>query len=108
MMPYRSKEDDREWHKNYMRLKRSVTPPLLHPVTPNLETKLSEAGLTVGKDGLLDLTGSIVSPLKEETNSRVPIYNRRIHKPGDRVIKDGQEVIVPVLDGEGNSIPEFI
>ena len=47
------------------------------------------------------------SPLKEESNSRLPVYNKRIHKAGDRVIKDGVEVVVPLLDRDGNEIPEM-
>jgi len=57
-------------------------PNNVQPVRPDLETKLSKVGLTIGKDGLLGLTGSTEEAPKEESNSRLPLYNRKIHKPG--------------------------
>lgn len=73
----------------------------------NLVTKLEKVGLNIGSDGMVDLTQSTIRPLGEGTSTRIPLYNKRIHKPGDRVIKNGQETIVPELDGEGSIIHEY-
>ena len=35
----------------------------------------------------------------------IPCYNPRVHRPGDRVLFKGHEVIVPEVDAEGNIIP---
>lgn len=41
----------------------------------------------------------------------IPIYNKDIHKAGDKVlIKQGKvlvEAIVPEIDAEGNKVPEY-
>ena len=46
------------------------------------------------------------SPMKNPSSMILPVYNRRIHKAGDRVHMPGSniEVIVPELDGDGNQI----
>lgn len=76
------------------------------PDKTDLEAKLAKVGLKVGSNGILDAAGLTRSPLEKESNARVPRYNKKIHKPGDRVIKDGVETIVPVMDAEGNTIYE--
>jgi len=80
-MPYKSKEADRGWHRNYMKGKRLVTPNLVTPefvtpefVTPKLDPeakqkKLAELRELISKT---DAPQSIPCPLKEESNSRIP------------------------------------
>ena len=117
------KDYQRSYMKDYMRNRRLVKTPLLRPVKTPLrptvktqdktdrEAKLEKAGLTVGKNGLLDLTGSTRRPLQEESNSRIPVYNPAIHKAGDRVLvqrgKRMVETIIPVLDAGGQAVPEY-
>ena len=36
----------------------------------------------------------------------IPRYDPRIHKAGDRVRMNGQVVVIPELDAEGNPIPD--
>ncbi len=53
-----------------------------------------------------DALQSISSPIEEESNT-IPRYNSKVHKQGDRVIKDGKEVIVQEVDASGEIIPEY-
>ena len=47
------------------------------------------------------------SPSKEESNSRIPLYNQETSQVGDRVqMPDGQVLTVPERDSEGSPIPE--
>ena len=93
-------------NRDRMRVARAtqVQPEIVQPVTPKQE-KLAELRQIIANPIALKS-----SPVKEE--SKLPWYNPRIHKAGDRVRMRGPtgklvEVTVPELDGEGNTIPEF-
>ena len=51
------------------------------------------------------------SPLKEESNSKAPLYNPKTSQPGDLVRKwvGGRWVIVEakLVDADGNEVPEY-
>jgi len=81
----------------------------VQPIQPDLKAKLEKVGLKVGVDGILDATGLTRSPLKQAGNSNPPLYNKHIHKQGDRVRMAGSniEVIVPELDAEGNPVSDY-
>ncbi len=52
-----------------------------------------------------DALKSKSSPLKEQSNSRIPLYNYTVHGPGDKVrMPDGQVVVIPDLDADGYPI----
>ena len=68
----------------------------VQPETPNVQPKD-------------DALQSTTSPVKEEANTILPLYNRHKHKQGDKVRMAGPvgkiiEVTVPELDAEGNPI----
>jgi len=61
-----------------------------------------------------DALQSTRSPLKEESNTRLPRmteYNRNQFKPGDKVLilrgKQWLEYLVPDVDGSGQEIPDY-
>ena len=91
-MPFKSKNKDREWHRETMRRRRSVTPKLLHPVTP-IQGLVMKGNIIMGVQPKLPI---------------VPLYNPSIHKPGDKVrmlspFKNKLiEVVIPELDADGN------
>lgn len=35
----------------------------------------------------------------------IPIYNPRLHRPGDTVRINGKVIVIPELDGDGQPIP---
>ena len=51
-----------------------------------------------------------VKPVNRSVNNSPPIYNKEIHKAGDRVlVRQGEslvEGIVPDLDADGRNIPD--
>ena len=118
-----------DYQREYMRKRRSNTgsnsvsskpfPPPLELDGSNkgltgsskddLKAKLSKVGLNIGKDGVLDPTGLTRSPIETVTSSKPPVYNKRIHKAGDRVRMPGTNIVtvVPELDGEGNQVHEM-
>ena len=77
---------------------------LVQPTTPKRE-KIAEL------QGLIGALQSKSSPLEEELRNNIPVYNPRVHKAGDEVRKfvNGRwkEVIVPQLDAENNTVPEY-
>lgn len=123
-----------DYQREYMKRKRSnavldppVRPTVLDPLgpvrpatvntkpVPNQEKLAKLRHLIANPDALQ----SARSPVKEEANTILPMYNprcsrgnKRIHKPGDRVRMAGPtgkiiEVIVPELDEEGNPVPDM-
>ena len=98
-------------NRERMREKRAtqVQPKAVQPDEPTLETKLSKAGLKVGKGGKLDLTGLTTRPLKEDVNGNVPMYDRTVHVPGDKVMvkRAGRLIETTVPDADGQVIPDM-
>ena len=109
------KNYQKEYMRDYMRTHRSKqsvktqeTPlrpdlkggeaPLNQSLTPKQETLARLRQMT-------DALQSESSPLKTESNTRIPLYNYAIHGPGDRVrMPDGQVVMIPELDADGSPI----
>ena len=74
-MPYKNKEAIKAWHRNYMRLKRIVTPiENVTPSTPAGVTKY-ESPVTPNRDLLHPVTPSLVTPDKK-TRAVLPDNDR--------------------------------
>lgn len=62
---------------------------------------------------LRQLIESKSSPVEEETNSKLPLYNPQIHGPSDRVLikspyrKKLVEIVIPELDAGGQPITDY-
>ena len=70
-----------------------------------------EAGLVLEGNHTSQALQSKSSPVKTESNSRLPLYNPAIHGAGDRVlVRPGKkliEITIPEIDADGRSMPEF-
>jgi len=111
-MPYKDKALQRETTKNRVRRYRALHKGVTGSNKTDLEAKLEKVGLNTVGNRVSLAPQSMRSPLKEESNSRLPLYNKAIHKTGDRVRMVGPtgkliEMTVPELDKEGNVMPEY-
>lgn len=112
----------KDYQREYMRKRQGVKNPRVGLITsdgsnnngsnnvktPDLKSKLAKVGLNLEGNRVSGAVGLGSSPLKTSLNSRVPLYNRRIHKQGDTVrMPSGEIVVVPELDGEGNVLEAF-
>ena len=91
-----------DYQREYMRKRRRSNTGLTGSNKDDLSTKLESAGLTIEGNQLSISSKS--SPIKQESNTRIPLYNRRMHKQGDVVMLGGQVVTVPELDADGNPL----
>ena len=77
----------------------------------DLEAKLEKAGLNLEGNRIVEALQSKSSPLKEETNTKLPRYNPAIHKPGDTVLmlrgKKWMPYLIPELDSSGQPVPDY-
>lgn len=97
-----SKKRMRE-RKQQDRMSNLVKPKPLYPARPDdMESRLKAQGFALdGNRSRFDRTDVKPKP------TRLPLYNPRVHKTGDRVrMPSGIEVIVPELDEEGMAIPD--
>ena len=115
------KEYQKKYMKNYMKVKRSkqsvktlLRPDVKTPVQPDIKAKLREAGLNLEGNRILDAVQSKSRPVKEESNTNLPVcneYNFKQFNPGDRVrVKRGKgyiETVIPELDASGQAIPDY-
>lgn len=104
-MPYKDKEKQREYQREWVRQKRSnVEPDLSNPVEPLLDPKEK-------LEKFLKIEGNKIVGIKQvkqaSTPEEVPLYNPRKSKPGDEVIYKGKKVVVPELDGDGREVPSY-
>ena len=99
----KKKRYQREYMRGYMKQRRAdVKTPLRPSVkTSSLNTKLEAVGLIT--------EGNIISkPVKTPriATESVPVYDRAIHRTGDRVrMPSGKVVRIPNLDADGNVMP---
>ena len=91
----------REYMRSYMQRRRNNVKTLLRP---DVKTQLKS--LKMEGNRILGLIKMVEKPA-------VPLYNPAIHRPGDRVLikptygKRLVETVIPILDADGNSIPEW-
>jgi len=106
-----------DYQRDYMRRRQGTKSPRVGLITSggsnntgsnkaDLETRLRKVGLNLDGNRILDALGAKSSPLSKESSGKLPSYNKHVSKTGDRVIKDGVEVVVPSLDADGNEIPD--
>jgi hypothetical protein len=90
--------------KRLDRVKPKSNPDNVTPVKPNIEELR----------GLIKDIEENVKPKTENVKPKLspPVYNPRLHKPGDRVLmRQGKryiETVVPELDGSGQPIPDYL
>lgn len=79
-----------------------TSPSVVQPNTTKQE-KLTMLRAIISNPEAPQSTASLVEP---PPSSRPPLYNKRIHKQGDKVRMPGSniEVTVPELDGDGNPV----
>ncbi len=109
-----------DYQRDYMRRRRALldpTPELVRPIDKPIPGSLFIPGgiATDSKGDVVkpktDVLQSTTSPVEEVINTVVPLYNPKVHKPGDLVRKyiggRYQEVEVKEVDAEGNVVPEY-
>ena len=108
----------KEYQRDYMRRRRQgLTKKDVRPVRPTVQTpdktdlkaKLAKVGLKLDGNRISLAPPSTRSPLETESNSRLLLYNPRVHKTGDMVRMVGPtgkpiEIEVPELDVDGNQL----
>jgi len=77
--------------------------------TPPTRLEIARAALA---KAVQPKTGALQSsPLKDDSNSRLPRYNPSKHKAGDKVLifRDGRWLpyLVPDMDSSGQEIPDY-
>ena len=92
-------------NKARMRVIRA-TQILSQPVQPNKGDRLPKARAVLASavQPKTDTLRSKSSPIKQQSNTRIPLYNWQVHRPGDKVIIDGQVVTVPEMDMDGDPL----
>jgi len=108
-MPLSKKRD-----KARKKLERAVQPStsMSNLVQPNNRLEIARQALADAVQPRTDAPQSKSSPLETKSSSSVPLYNKRIHRTGDKVrmrSASGRliEVVVPELDGDGNPVLEI-
>ena len=102
----------REYQRDYMRKRRgSNAGSNSEGLTGSNKSKMGIPGLEMDGNkiiGLSDALKSTTSPVKEQSNPKLPRYNPRKPQIGQEVtMPGGRIVVVPNLDQEGNIIPEM-
>ena len=83
-------------------LTEALVKPPEQGVTTEVRRKLENQGLKVDGNRILEATKSKSSPSKEQASSKIPLYNWQAPQVGQKVILNGQVVIVPELDADGS------
>ena len=99
-------EAKKNYQREYMRRHREgLTAGSNKGLTDTLETSLSKQGLNLTGNRVSLALQSTRSPLKTESHTRIPLYNRHSPQIGEKVkMLGGEIVIVPELDTDGNTI----
>ena len=81
----------------------------------NLSKELKELPIAIASDGQIVATILSIEGYQHllkgyrgtntDSSHKLELYNKAIHKAGDRVRQGKIETIVPELDGDGNRIP---
>lgn len=108
----------RDYMRIYMQARRAVKTPVKTPVavlrpvkTSNKADLMTKPGLTIASTHSSQAPQSIRNPIEPGSYTRLPLYNKRIHKPGDKVRMTGPtgkliDVTVPDLDADGGVLPD--
>jgi hypothetical protein len=95
----------RQYMRDYRRQGKGKSPakkrtdsvrPSLDPVRPDVRPL---------KDLQAAMDAIVARPITVEPLP--PVYNPRVHKPGDTVLMKGKVVIIPEIDAEGNLLPNY-
>ena len=99
-----SKAKQAEYMRSYRLRQKGVIPSVI-PKPDKLVIPNRDLPVIPNQDKLAALRQLMDVAVTQEPVKSIPIYNPRVHKPGDVVRMRGSEVIVPELDGDGHPVP---